>query len=74
MEYLQTLKINETVPQDLQFAAYDPKKDEEVKLSFKDFKGKWLAVVFYPADFTFVCPTELEELADLHKDFPIAGE
>ncbi len=29
-----------------------------------DLKGKWSAVVFYPADFTFVCPTELGDLAD----------
>lgn len=27
-----------------------------------DFKGKWSVVCFYPADFTFVCPTELEDL------------
>jgi peroxiredoxin len=73
MEYPQTLKINDMVPMDLQFSAYDPKKDEETKVSFKEYKDKWLAVVFYPADFTFVCPTELEELADLHKDFQKEG-
>lgn len=32
-------------------------------------RGKWSAVVFYPADFTFVCPTELEDLANLYEDF-----
>jgi peroxiredoxin len=73
MEYPQTLKINDQVPMDLEFSAYDPKKDEAVKLTFKDYKDKWLAVVFYPADFTFVCPTELEELANLHKDFQKEG-
>ena len=30
--------------------------------SEKDFEGKWSVVFFYPADFTFVCPTELEDL------------
>ncbi|MDR2007982.1 MAG: redoxin domain-containing protein, partial [Alphaproteobacteria bacterium] len=30
--------------------------------SEKDFVGKWSVVCFYPADFTFVCPTELEDL------------
>ena len=32
-------------------------------------KGKWSAVVFYPADFTFVCPTELGDLADHYAEF-----
>ena len=30
----------------------------------EDYKGKWVILFFYPADFTFVCPTELGELAD----------
>lgn len=33
------------------------------KISLKDYKGKWVVLFFYPADFTFVCPTELGELA-----------
>lgn len=40
---------------------------EGVKIS--DFKGKWTILFFYPADFTFVCPTELEELADNYAKF-----
>ena len=39
----------------------------------KDFKGTWSALVFYPADFTFVCPTELEDLADHHAEFEKLG-
>jgi alkyl hydroperoxide reductase subunit AhpC len=35
-------------------------------VSTGDMKGKWAVFVFYPADFTFVCPTELEELAGLY--------
>ncbi len=31
-----------------------------------DVKGKWAVFFFYPADFTFVCPTELEDLADVY--------
>jgi peroxiredoxin (alkyl hydroperoxide reductase subunit C) len=38
------------------------KLDENVKLS--DYKGKWLIQVFYPLDFTFVCPTELTAFSD----------
>ena len=37
------------------------------------FKGKWSVVVFYPADFTFVCPTELEDLADNYAEFQKLG-
>lgn len=37
------------------------------------FKDKWSVVMFYPADFTFVCPTELEDLADHHAEFQKMG-
>ena len=40
------------------------KNGDFVKVSDADLKGKWSVVFFYPADFTFVCPTELEDLAD----------
>ncbi|AEA33720.1 peroxiredoxin [Hippea maritima] len=39
--------------------AYDAKTGKYVKVSSEDYKGKWLVVCFYPADFTFVCPTEI---------------
>ena len=42
---------------------------EFIDITDETMRGKWAAVVFYPADFTFVCPTELEDLANLHKDF-----
>ena len=42
--------------------------DQHVKLS--DYQGKWLVMFFYPADFTFVCPTEIiamnDRLAEFH--------
>jgi len=38
-----------------------------------DYKGKWVAVVFYPADFTFVCPTELEDLQKHYEEFKKLG-
>lgn len=37
---------------------------EFVEVTEADLKGKWSVVFFYPADFTFVCPTELGDLAD----------
>lgn len=44
-----------------------------VSLSEKDLKGKWSIVFFYPADFTFVCPTELGDLADNYDEFKKLG-
>jgi len=38
-----------------------------------DILGKWSVFFFYPADFTFVCPTELEDLANKYADFKAAG-
>lgn len=44
--------------------------NEEVKeTSLASYKGRWLILFFYPADFTFICPTELEELADRYDEF-----
>lgn len=44
-----------------------------IKVSDEDVKGKWAVFFFYPADFTFVCPTELEDLADHHAEFQKLG-
>ena len=38
-----------------------------------NLKGKWSVVFFYPADFTFVCPTELGDLADNYAEFKYMG-
>ena len=48
----------------LPFKAQAFKDGKFIEVSDADLKGKWSVVVFYPADFTFVCPTELEDLAD----------
>lgn len=39
----------------------------------EEIMGKWSIFFFYPADFTFVCPTELEDLANLYEKFQEAG-
>ncbi len=44
-----------------------------VQVSDADLKGKWSVVFFYPADFTFVCPTELGDLADNYAEFKKLG-
>ena len=42
-------------------------------VSKADLKGKWSVFFFYPADFTFVCPTELEDLANKYEEFKKVG-
>ena len=44
-----------------------------VDLTEADFKGTWSVLMFYPADFTFVCPTELEDLASFQPQFSDMG-
>ena len=44
-----------------------------VTVSKEDILGKWSVFFFYPADFTFVCPTELEDLANKYAEFKAAG-
>ena len=52
---------------DLELPALCDNKITTLRLA--DFKKKWLVLFFYPADFTFVCPTELQELAELYPEF-----
>lgn len=47
------------------------KLDQPVKLS--DYKGKWVVLLFYPLDFTFVCPTELTAFSDQYDQFEGIG-
>ncbi|PSJ40911.1 alkyl hydroperoxide reductase subunit C [Allosphingosinicella deserti] len=49
------------------------KEGKFVEVSDQDVLGKWAVFVFYPADFTFVCPTELEDLADNYAEFQRLG-
>ena len=51
---------------DFELAAFQNNKQIKVKLS--DYLGKWLVLFFYPADFTFVCPTELEDVAEHYEE------
>ncbi|MDR6939785.1 alkyl hydroperoxide reductase subunit C [Arcanobacterium hippocoleae] len=43
------------------------------KVSAQDYAGKWAILFFYPADFTFVCPTELEDMAEHYDEFQKLG-
>lgn len=69
-DYVSQVKVGETVP-DFEFEVYH--HDEAHTISLSSLRGKWVVLVFYPADFTFVCPTELEELAKLYPKFQELG-
>lgn len=56
--------------EDFEVQAYHNDDIRKVKLS--DYKGKWVVLFFYPADFTFICPTELEEAANFYAEFKAA--
>lgn len=45
------------------------KKNKFITITEKDILGQWSVFFFYPADFTFVCPTELEDLSDYYEEF-----
>ncbi len=51
--------------------AFHQNKFKDVRLSA--LRGKWVILAFYPADFTFVCPTELSRFADSYKSFRDVG-
>lgn len=52
-----------------EFKATAYQNGEFIEVTHENLKGKWSVVVFYPADFTFVCPTELEDLAEHYEKF-----
>ena len=60
------VKIDEQAPEFTTEVFHNEQVDT---ISLKDYKGKWAVLFFYPADFTFVCPTELGELADHYEQF-----
>jgi NADH-dependent peroxiredoxin subunit C len=64
------IEINKPAPD---FTAEVFQNGEIKKISLSDYKGKWVVLVFYPADFTFVCPTELGSLADAYGEFKSLG-
>ncbi|WLT29975.1 alkyl hydroperoxide reductase subunit C [Geothrix sp. PMB-07] len=55
------------------FSATAYHRGQFVPLTEADLQGKWSVVFFYPADFTFVCPTELGDLADHYAEFQQLG-
>lgn len=68
----QIVKIDTEAPE-FNLPYYDPIKDEDSSISLEDLKGKWSVLFYYPADFTFVCPTELKDMAEAKAQFDEMG-
>lgn len=62
--------INSTIPS---FTAQAYHQERFKTITEKDVRGKWAVFFFYPADFTFVCPTELGDLADKYAELQKMG-
>ena len=61
-----TIRINAPAPSFTADALYE---NSTQKITLAQYKQKWVVLVFYPADFTFICPTELGDLADKYGEF-----
>ncbi|MDQ3804520.1 MAG: peroxiredoxin [Acidobacteriota bacterium] len=69
---MATAKVGQPAPDfDMPSTRNIEKLNENVKLS--DYQGKWLVLLFYPLDFTFVCPTELTTFSERLDDFEAIG-
>ncbi len=62
--------INSMLPE---FSVQAYHNGEFKTVSSQDLKGKWAILFFYPADFTFVCPTELVDMAEKYEEFQAMG-
>ncbi|MFI3305082.1 MAG: alkyl hydroperoxide reductase subunit C [Rikenellaceae bacterium] len=62
--------INTSIPE---FAVQAYHNGEFKRVTSDDLKGRWAILFFYPADFTFVCPTELVDMADKYEEFQQMG-
>lgn len=67
------LKIGEKAPEFSGVVAYRKGEKDFMKISLDSYRGKWVVLFFYPRDFTFVCPTEIEEFSRMEKEFESAG-
>ena len=58
---------------EFKMSAYDAKTGHYTTVSSEDYKGKWTVICFYPADFTFVCPTEIAAMNSKYDEFQELG-
>ncbi|MGC8756762.1 MAG: peroxiredoxin [bacterium] len=71
---MEALRVGQKVPE-FEISTYEPSEGVYGKFNFKNALAnkKWVILVFYPADFTFVCPTELADLADKQEELKKLG-
>lgn len=71
---MEAVRVGQRVP-DFEMEVYLPEERSFGKIRIYDIlrEGKWVVLFFYPADFTFVCPTELADLADHYEDLKGMG-
>lgn len=74
MSEQQIVKVGENVP-NFEIDIYNPAKGDFGRISLEQLKKdrKWTVLVFYPADYTFVCPTELADVATKYEEIAKAG-
>lgn len=74
MSEQQIVKVGENVP-NFELDTYNPAKGDFGRISLEQLKKdrKWTVLVFYPADYTFVCPTELADVAAKYEEIVKAG-
>lgn len=65
---MNLLPVGETTPE-ITAPAYVRDAMEPVEIRLADYQGRWVVLFFYPRDFTFVCPTEIQRFADLEAEF-----
>ncbi len=66
-EFFVTPQVNQKAPHFENLQSYH--KGEYHKVSLSDYTGKWVVLFFYPRDFTFICPTEIEAFGKLYESF-----
>ncbi len=70
----EVVKVGDIVP-NFSMEVYNPKEKSFGSFSLEEArkKGKWVVLVFYPADYTFVCPTELADVGRRNAELEKAG-
>lgn len=73
-EVQKPVSVGQQVP-NFEMEVYDPKRNDFGKISLEGLmkEKKWTVLCFYPADFTFVCPTELKDVGDQYDELKKAG-
>lgn len=71
---VKTVAVGQTVP-NFEMEVFDPKRSDFGKISLEGLlkEKKWVILCFYPADFTFVCPTELADLSNQYDELKKLG-